>query len=167
MSGVYQGIVPTLWRDVPSNALYFLAYEGVKRAMASKDGQLRTSQVRCCLFVLRCVLMATPLLFDRALSVSFLALFILTCLHVCCLCMQVLLAGSAAGVGYWLSIYPIDMVKTIMQTDHSDPAQRKYTGMLDATVKACLLLCERRVLFRFESCWCCRFEQFCVYRSVC
>ena len=53
LPGVYQGIVPTLWRDVPSNALYFLAYEGVKRAMAKGDpSQLRTSQVcRGVLFV--------------------------------------------------------------------------------------------------------------------
>jgi hypothetical protein len=42
--GVFQGIVPTLWRDVPANALYFGAYEGVKRALPTKDGKLGTSQ---------------------------------------------------------------------------------------------------------------------------
>lgn len=58
-----------------------------------------------------------------------------------------LAAGSAAGVGYWLSIYPIDMIKTVVQTDHSDPAQRKYKGMWDAarSVRLNHIQCKRSV----------------------
>jgi len=34
-------------------------------------------------------------------------------------------------------IYPIDMVKTVVQSDHSDPRHRKYSGMFDAAGKVC------------------------------
>eukprot|EP00698_Gefionella_okellyi_P007425 TRINITY_DN1810_c0_g1_i2.p1 TRINITY_DN1810_c0_g1~~TRINITY_DN1810_c0_g1_i2.p1 ORF type:complete len:316 (+),score=43.58 TRINITY_DN1810_c0_g1_i2:76-948(+) len=88
--GIFQGIIPTLARDVPANILYFVAYEGTKRALApaGNPDQLST--------------------------------------------MQVLTAGSAAGVAFWALVYPIDVIKSVMQTDHSDPKLRKYKGMADA-----------------------------------
>lgn len=39
--------------------------------------------------------------------------------------------GAAAGYGLWGSIYPVDVVKSKLQTDAIDPAKRKYRGMLD------------------------------------
>lgn len=38
-------------------------------------------------------------------------------------------------MGYWLSIYPIDVIKSSVQSDHSDPTKRKYSGMIDAARK--------------------------------
>jgi len=32
--GIYQGIIPTLARDIPANALYFGSYEATKRFLA-------------------------------------------------------------------------------------------------------------------------------------
>lgn len=43
--------------------------------------------------------------------------------------MTSLLAGGLAGIGYWVFIYPIDYVKTLLQTDNM--AKPKYSGMLD------------------------------------
>lgn len=40
-----------------------------------------------------------------------------------------LLAGGAAGAGYWAFTYPIDYLKTLIQTD--DLKNRKYKGLLD------------------------------------
>ncbi|KAK9842554.1 hypothetical protein WJX81_005801 [Elliptochloris bilobata] len=42
---------------------------------------------------------------------------------------------SAAGIGgllYWLAIFPVDQVKSAMQTDAIDPAQRRYPTMTAA-----------------------------------
>lgn len=49
--------------------------------------------------------------------------------------LQVVIAGGAGGLAYWLSIYPIDVIKSTIQSDHTDPKQRKYHGMLDASRK--------------------------------
>ena len=45
---------------------------------------------------------------------------------------QYIVAGSAAGMAMWTSIYPIDVVKTMMQIDHTDPKKRKYRNMFHA-----------------------------------
>lgn len=39
--------------------------------------------------------------------------------------------GASAGFALWFSIYPIDVVKSKLQTDALDPAKRQYKGMLD------------------------------------
>lgn len=49
--------------------------------------------------------------------------------------LQVLLAGGLGGVGYWVLCYPADIIKSAIQTDAIDPAQRKYKGTLDAAAK--------------------------------
>lgn len=41
------------------------------------------------------------------------------------------LYGACAGYGMWLTSYPIDVVKSKMQTDALDPAKQQYKGMLD------------------------------------
>lgn len=44
-----------------------------------------------------------------------------------------LASGAAAGLGYWASpFYFIDALKTRLQADHSDPALRRYKGVVDA-----------------------------------
>lgn len=45
-----------------------------------------------------------------------------------------LLSGGMAGIGYWI-FYPLDMVKTILQTDAAEKANRKYSGYLDCCKK--------------------------------
>lgn len=40
-----------------------------------------------------------------------------------------LVAGGLAGLSYWSFVYPIDYIKTLVQTD--DLANRKYSGMID------------------------------------
>jgi len=41
------------------------------------------------------------------------------------------LAGGAAGFGYWGLFYPLDIIKTRIQIDAEDPAERKYKSILD------------------------------------
>ncbi|CAG8723713.1 244_t:CDS:2, partial [Dentiscutata heterogama] len=41
------------------------------------------------------------------------------------------LFGALAGYGMWLVIYPLDMVKSKLQTDGFTPQTRKYKGILD------------------------------------
>ncbi|WVF67581.1 hypothetical protein IAT40_002339 [Kwoniella sp. CBS 6097] len=43
--------------------------------------------------------------------------------------------GAAAGFALWFSIYPVDVVKSKLQTDSLDPAKRMYKGMIDCTIK--------------------------------
>lgn len=45
---------------------------------------------------------------------------------------QVMIAGSAAGIGYWVSTYPVDVIKSTVQGDHPDVSKRRYKGMMDA-----------------------------------
>eukprot|EP01121_Diplochlamys_sp_Union-15-3_P001546 TRINITY_DN11333_c0_g1_i1.p1 TRINITY_DN11333_c0_g1~~TRINITY_DN11333_c0_g1_i1.p1 ORF type:complete len:297 (-),score=41.39 TRINITY_DN11333_c0_g1_i1:1-891(-) len=44
-------------------------------------------------------------------------------------------AGSLAGLGFWTSIYPIDVVKSIMQAEPSDPKSRRYKNMWDCAYR--------------------------------
>jgi solute carrier family 25 carnitine/acylcarnitine transporter 20/29 len=44
----------------------------------------------------------------------------------------VLAAGGAGGLAYWLACYPLDIIKSALQTDAIHPAQRKYAGWADA-----------------------------------
>jgi solute carrier family 25 carnitine/acylcarnitine transporter 20/29 len=39
----------------------------------------------------------------------------------------ILVSGGVAGMVYWLSIYPVDVVKTRLQTDSLIITQRQYT----------------------------------------
>jgi solute carrier family 25 carnitine/acylcarnitine transporter 20/29 len=49
--------------------------------------------------------------------------------------LQVLLAGGLGGVGYWVTCYPLDIVKTAIQCDSIYPDKRKYAGTADAAAK--------------------------------
>lgn len=42
-----------------------------------------------------------------------------------------LISGGTGGLLYWLLTYPTDVLKSALQSDHSDMSQRKYKGYLD------------------------------------
>ena len=42
-------------------------------------------------------------------------------------------AGGLGGMAYWLAIFPVDVVKSAMQTDAIVKAERKYPDMLTTT----------------------------------
>lgn len=42
-----------------------------------------------------------------------------------------LLAGATAGLVLWLAVYPIDVIKSYMQTDALLPSERRFRGMSD------------------------------------
>ncbi|KAL6047969.1 Solute carrier family 25 member 22 [Balamuthia mandrillaris] len=46
---------------------------------------------------------------------------------------SVLLAGAIAGITFWLSCFPADVIKSTLQTDASYKPDRKYKGILDCT----------------------------------
>lgn len=48
---------------------------------------------------------------------------------------QVCLYGAAAGYAMWLTIYPMDVVKSKLQTDGFSGGDRKYTSTLDCVRK--------------------------------
>ncbi|WWC90590.1 uncharacterized protein L201_005526 [Kwoniella dendrophila CBS 6074] len=41
--------------------------------------------------------------------------------------------GAAAGYALWFSIYPVDVIKSKLQTDSLDSTKRTYKGMIDCT----------------------------------
>lgn len=88
MRGLFKGLVPTLAREVPGNALMFGVYELIKQSLA---GGPDTSGLG------RGSLMA---------------------------------AGGLAGAAFWMSVYPTDVVKSVIQVD--DYKNPKYSGSLDA-----------------------------------
>jgi len=49
--------------------------------------------------------------------------------------LSVMAAGGIGGMMYWSLTYPTDVIKSSIQTDHIDPAQRKYNGIADCARK--------------------------------
>ncbi|CAN6300046.1 unnamed protein product [Urochloa humidicola] len=88
--GLFKGLVPTLAREVPGNAVMFGMYEATKRAVAAAGGQ-DTSEL------------------GRG---------------------SMILAGGLAGASFWCSVYPADVIKSVLQVD--DYKNPKYTGSMDA-----------------------------------
>lgn len=48
-------------------------------------------------------------------------------------------AGGFGGLLYWLAIYPVDVIKSAMMTDHLEASKRKYPDMV--TTAQVLLIC--------------------------
>lgn len=48
---------------------------------------------------------------------------------------DLLAAGAAGGIAYWLFTYPLDVIKSAIQTDAILPADRKYKGYVDTVSK--------------------------------
>lgn len=44
---------------------------------------------------------------------------------------KVILYGATAGYVFWFTVYPVDAIKSKMQTDGLSPAERKYKGVID------------------------------------
>ncbi|KAL5229932.1 hypothetical protein ABZP36_028708 [Zizania latifolia] len=86
--GLFKGLVPTLGREVPGNALMFGVYEAIKQYLAG--GQDTSTLGRGSLVV----------------------------------------AGGLAGASFWGSVYPTDVVKSVIQVD--DCNNPKYSGSMDA-----------------------------------
>ena len=47
-----------------------------------------------------------------------------------CVAVAVVAAGGLGGMLYWLAIFPVDVIKSAMQTDSIVKAERKYPDML-------------------------------------
>lgn len=47
----------------------------------------------------------------------------------------IMAAGGTAGAFYWIASFPLDVIKSRMQTDHPDPSKRIYKNMLDCAAK--------------------------------
>jgi hypothetical protein len=45
------------------------------------------------------------------------------------------MAGGLAGVAYWATIYPLELIKTRIQSEPCAKADRKYTGIVDCALK--------------------------------
>lgn len=86
--GLFKGLVPTLAREVPGNAIMFGVYEGFKQFLA---GGSDTSQL------------------GRG---------------------SLMVAGGLAGGSFWLTVYPTDVIKSVIQVD--DFKNPKYSGSIDA-----------------------------------
>lgn len=89
--GLFKGMVPTLAREVPGNAVLFGVYEGLKQYFAG--GKDTSGLGRWPLMV----------------------------------------AGGLGGASFWLSVYPTDVVKSVIQVD--DYKNPKYSGSVDALRK--------------------------------
>ncbi|CAL9099198.1 unnamed protein product [Musa acuminata var. zebrina] len=89
--GLFKGMVPTLAREVPGNAVLFGVYEALKQYFA---GGKDTSELG-----------RWPLM----------------------------VAGGLGGASFWLSVYPTDVVKSVIQVD--DYKNPKYSGSVGALRK--------------------------------
>ncbi|XP_062200915.1 mitochondrial carnitine/acylcarnitine carrier-like protein [Phragmites australis] len=89
--GLFKGLVPTLGREVPGNAIMFGVYEAIKQLIA---GGQDTSQL------------------GRG---------------------SLIVAGGLAGASFWGTVYPTDVVKSVLQVD--DYKNPKYSGSMDAFKK--------------------------------
>ncbi|KAL5230403.1 hypothetical protein ABZP36_029179 [Zizania latifolia] len=91
MKGLFKGLVPTMGREVPGNAVMFGVYEATKQYLAG--GQDTSNLGRGSL----------------------------------------ILAGGLAGAAFWLSVYPTDVIKSVIQVD--DYKKPRYSGSIDAFKK--------------------------------
>eukprot|EP01103_Thecamoeba_quadrilineata_P007521 TRINITY_DN17385_c0_g1_i1.p1 TRINITY_DN17385_c0_g1~~TRINITY_DN17385_c0_g1_i1.p1 ORF type:complete len:310 (+),score=53.22 TRINITY_DN17385_c0_g1_i1:50-979(+) len=48
---------------------------------------------------------------------------------------KLLTAGSLGGIGYWVTTYPIDVIKSSIQGDRLDPQERRFRGFFDCARK--------------------------------
>uniref|UniRef100_A0A0E0IWV4 Mitochondrial carnitine/acylcarnitine carrier-like protein n=1 Tax=Oryza nivara TaxID=4536 RepID=A0A0E0IWV4_ORYNI len=91
MKGLFKGLVPTMGREVPGNAVMFGVYEGTKQYLAGGQDTSNLSRG------------------------------------------SLILSGGLAGAVFWLSVYPTDVVKSVIQVD--DYKKPRYSGSVDAFKK--------------------------------
>lgn len=85
---LFQGLVPTIMRDIPGCAAYFGTYELLKTLLVPQN-------------------LANPPTWS------------------------IFLAAGTGGTLYWVLTYPIDVVKSTLQSDESEKSQRKFKGVVD------------------------------------
>ncbi|KAM0914774.1 hypothetical protein ACQ4PT_011289 [Festuca glaucescens] len=91
LKGLFKGLVPTMGREIPGNAIMFGVYEAVKQYMAGGPDTSNLGQG------------------------------------------SLILAGGLAGGALWLTVYPTDVVKSVIQVD--DYKKPRYSGSIDALKK--------------------------------
>ena len=101
LRGCYQGLTATILRNSPANGLYFGTYEAMRAWLASTNSTTAATTT-------------TATTAPVSLPVS-----------------KVLLAGGCGGMAYWLFTYPLDVIKSAMQTDRIDPTQRRFRSVWD------------------------------------
>lgn len=108
ISGLYRGWSVTVGRDVPAFTLYFLSYEAVKDALTAKPPpppppparfEKAVSSTRPGTVAAAGAITATAEPEDDSFAI--------------------MAAGAVAGLAAWVFVYPIDTVKTMVQTDTS------------------------------------------------
>ena len=105
--GPFQGLGPTLVRNIPANSIYLGSFEVFKGKLASYKGCKKTELPPA----------------------------------------YVIGAGGTGGILYWLSIYPVDVIKSAMATDALEPSKRKYPDMITTYKVQQLLLASVTVYF--------------------
>ncbi|CAK9309490.1 unnamed protein product [Citrullus colocynthis] len=88
VKGLFKGLVPTMAREAPGNAVVFGVYELLKQYFA---GGRDTSNL------------------GKG---------------------SVIVAAGVAGAGFWLAVYPTDVIKSVIQVD--DFKNPKFSGSIDA-----------------------------------
>lgn len=91
LKGLFKGLVPTMGREIPGNAIMFGVYEAVKQYMAGGQDTSSLGQG------------------------------------------SLILAGGLAGGALWLTVYPTDVVKSVIQVD--DYKKPRFSGSIDALKK--------------------------------
>ncbi|CAM0956085.1 unnamed protein product [Alopecurus aequalis] len=91
LKGLFKGLVPTMGREIPGNAIMFGVYEALKQYMAGGPDTSKLGQG------------------------------------------SLILAGGLAGGALWLTVYPTDVVKSVIQVD--DYKKPRYSGSIDALKK--------------------------------
>ncbi|ESN92689.1 hypothetical protein HELRODRAFT_164778 [Helobdella robusta] len=134
VKALFQGLIPTIMRDTPGCAAYFgeelWGVIGINKSLMSVGFYE----------VLKTVL--TPSNMSVANPPTW-------CIFI---------AAATGGTLYWVITYPIDVIKSTLQSDESDKKQRKFKGVVD---------CARR-LYLEEGGWRRFFKGFspCLMRAI-
>ena len=119
LKGFMRGFSITALRDVPSYGVYFLVYEVCKDALLALPARspspfLPSSSTSSS---------SHPLSFSessvRASSVPFASIHAPPPPFFSSPVLPMLISGALAGASSWLSCYPVDVVKSVIQTQHS------------------------------------------------
>lgn len=120
MSGLFTGMKATLVREIPGNALYFMAYVSTQRSMIPEGGSTKD-------------LNSWQLLFAGGMAglgkFIFLHILIRRCAHHS----HIFPFLICAIIAFWLPCYPMDLIKTLIQTDSEK--NPKYNGFVDCVRK--------------------------------
>ncbi|EGC36429.1 hypothetical protein DICPUDRAFT_151115 [Dictyostelium purpureum] len=111
--GMFKGIRSTFCRDVPGDAAYFVVYEFMKRKLLaiSKKKQEEKNKLNGVDAALSPINSKTGVPAWVAIG-----------------------AGGCAGMSFWASIYPMDVIKTRIQTQ-PDHLPQQYTGVIQCATK--------------------------------